>query len=172
MDIEIKEFYPSEYHQERGILLGTLRIRIADLGLEILGCRVSKKKDTWFFSLPNRRGVCHKTGKPVHYPIFSFVNRNMNEDLLYAIQDQGKSFVEHWIEDSGQSFLSQQAQRQAVESKPAPTKSQAEHDKPKIQALAADPKSTAPAAPTKPKIFITPPPMKKPVRSSPKYSSR
>jgi hypothetical protein len=162
MDIEIAEFYPREYSPESEILIGTLRIRIADLGLEILGCHVSKKKDTWFFSLPNRRGVCHKTGKPIHYPIFSFVNRNMNEDLLDALRDQGKSFIEHWIEDSGQSFLSQLKERQAVELRPALTK-------PKIQAMAADQKSKVPAEKPKAKVFVTPPPLKKPMRSSSKY---
>lgn len=94
MNVEIIEFYPIECREDKELLTGTLRIRLPDIGIQILGIFVSKNKDSWFFALPGRKGVDHKTGKAVRYPFVSFDSRETQKELIEAIREKAPEFIE------------------------------------------------------------------------------
>ena len=45
MKVEVIEFYPLEYKKEKEFLCGTLRIKLPDIGIHLLGIFVSKTKN-------------------------------------------------------------------------------------------------------------------------------
>lgn len=99
MNVEIIEFFPMEHDEERCVLTGTLRVRLPDVGIDILGVYISKKKDRWMFSLPGRRSISHKTGLPVNYPALSFIDREKQAELMFLIREKGRDFVEKRLLD-------------------------------------------------------------------------
>lgn len=94
MNIEIVEFYEIDRNDEREMLTGTLRIRLPDIGIEILGIYVSKKKERWFFSLPMRVGRDNKTGEAVRYPCLVFTDPAKHKSLIEAIRREAIPFIE------------------------------------------------------------------------------
>lgn len=46
MNIKILEFYPLQQNDERITLTGTLRIKLSDVEIHILGVFVSRRKDS------------------------------------------------------------------------------------------------------------------------------
>jgi hypothetical protein len=100
MEIEVVEFYPMEHDEERGILTGTLRVKLPEIGIDILGIYVSKRKKSWIFSLPGRNGVNHKTGDRCRYPCISFENREKQDALIAALRENGRSFIEKRLADT------------------------------------------------------------------------
>lgn len=114
MDVEILEFFPGEYDPGRGILTGTLKIRLPEIGVELLGCFVSKRGDTWFISLPSKKGVHHVTGALVSYPVLVFTDKEKTRELVNAIRSEGRKFVEKMIEDKGLLSLAPQKPRNEV----------------------------------------------------------
>jgi len=98
MNIEVIEFYPMERDEEKEILTGTLRIKLPDIGIHILGIWCSKKKESWIFSLPGRTGI-NETGEKVRYPCFVFEDREKQKDLITAIRKNGRDFIEKRLAD-------------------------------------------------------------------------
>lgn len=114
MNIEIVEFYPVDIYPESQGLTGSLRVRLPDLGVELLGCFVSKRGDTWFISLPSKKGVHHVTGALVSYPVLVFTDKEKTRELVNAIRSEGRKFVEKMIEDKGLLSLAPQKPRNEV----------------------------------------------------------
>lgn len=113
--VEMVEFYPLTRNEEKEILTGTLRIKLSDLGIHILGIYVSKRKESWFFSLPGRRGVNHKNGEPVHYPFFVFEDREKQRGLIDIIRKKGPPFIEKRLADTENPLsFPQDEQRQPI----------------------------------------------------------
>ena len=100
MNIEILEFYPLEYREKNSALTGTLRIKLPDIGIHILGVFVSKRKDSWYFMLPSRNALCHKTGEQVRYPLIVFEDRDRQKELMSAIREKGRIFLEKILADT------------------------------------------------------------------------
>lgn len=100
MDIEIIEFYPIDRDESRDTLTGTLRINLPEIGIHILGIFVSKRKETWFFSIPGRNGTHHETGKWIFYPHIVFDDREKQAELMAAIREKGKAFIESRLADT------------------------------------------------------------------------
>lgn len=100
MNVEIMEFYPLERNDDRGILTGTLRVRLPDIGIQILGIFVSKKRQFWHLSLPIKQSTHHKTGAPVRYPTVVFDDDEKQSDLIAGIRTHGRTFVERWLMDA------------------------------------------------------------------------
>lgn len=98
MNIEVIEFYPTEYREDKGILTGTLRIKLPDIGIHILGIYVSKRKNSWFFTMPGRNGVHHETGESIRFPFLVFEDREKQKELLVAIREKGKAFIENKLD--------------------------------------------------------------------------
>jgi hypothetical protein len=99
MKIEIVEFYPMEHDERKEFLNGTLRVKLLDIGIHILGIYVSKKKDFWFFNLPGKLATHHETGESVRYPFIVFEDLDKQKDLITAIREQGRAFIEKRLVD-------------------------------------------------------------------------
>ena len=100
MNIEVIEFYPIEKDDDRGILTGTLRISLPDIGIHILGVYVSRRKDSWFFSLHGRNENHHKTGERIRYPFIVFEDREKHHELIEALREKGRAFIESKLVDT------------------------------------------------------------------------
>lgn len=137
MNVEIVEFYPIEWNKERNSLTGTLRINLSDIGIHILGVYVTKKKDYWHFNLPGRNGTHHKTGEPVRYPFIVFDDKEMQRRLIDAIRVQGRAFIENKLADTTNPLIWPQ------------------HKTNKSNG------NGSAVSPAKPKVWVTPPPLKK-----------
>lgn len=99
MKIEIIDFYPLERNEKKEFLTGTLRIKLPDIGIHILGIFVSKKKDYWYCSLPGRIGTHHQTGESVRYPLIVFEDNEKQKALINAIREQAQIFIEGRLSD-------------------------------------------------------------------------
>lgn len=86
MNVEILDFYPISMNEEKGLLTGTLRVKLPDLGIHILGVFVSKRMDKYFISLPTKNSIHHKSGDPIRYPILVFEDRDKQHELLEIIR--------------------------------------------------------------------------------------
>ena len=123
MNVEILEFYPIERNEERDLLTGTLRVKLPDIGIHILGIYVSKRKDYWNFSLPYRSGIDHKTGEKIKYPIIVFEDREQHRSLIEAIRKKGLVFIERRLSDKENPLIFPQEQQSSLNRHP-PTKTQ------------------------------------------------
>jgi hypothetical protein len=97
MHIEMIEFYPYEIVAERGIVKGTLRIKLPEQGIHILGVLVSKRKGRWYFQLPGKQSVHHETGANIRYPFITFEDPNRQKSLIDAIRKTAPAFIEHCL---------------------------------------------------------------------------
>lgn len=121
MNVEILEFYPLERNEDRGILTGTLRVKLPDIGIELLGIYVSKQKNYWYFTLPGRMATHHETGETIRYPFIAFEDREKQRDLITAIREKGRAFIEARLTDTANPLIfskkKRQQSRQTVEPK-------------------------------------------------------
>lgn len=166
--IEIKDFYPLEYEPEKNFLSGTMRVRLVDAGIDILGIYVTKKGDAWFFNMPGKKGIHHETGEPVRYPFVVFTERERQSGFMKVLREQGKAFVEARLADTRRPIVCpprpQQASPAASPTKPS--------DKVTEAAVAASNSKPAPALKElAQKKWITPPPRKLPASAS-KFSRK
>jgi hypothetical protein len=147
MNIEVIEFFPIEIDQGIGFISGTLRIKLIDLGIHVLGIHVTKRKNSWFFNLPGRVANDHRTGKPIRYPYICFEDREMQRQLIDAIREKGRAFIEKRLSENPLTF----------------------HQKVKedeVNPLSSEEKNNATQPELKPKntqmrIWTTPPPLKR-----------
>ena len=94
MKIEIVEFYPYVNDEKKGILKGTLHAYIIDLGMDLRGIYVMKKKHKWFIGLPSKFGLDLETKKYVMYPIIEFTDKNKSLELKKQISNLGRKYIE------------------------------------------------------------------------------
>src|ERR1700722_5707218 len=146
MNVEIIEFYPLEKNEDK-TLTGTLRVKLPDLGVHILGIYVSKRKDFWYFSLPGTKGIHHETGKNIRYPFIAFEDREKQQALLEAIRVQGRAFIEKRLADNENPLVFPQ-KRQPEPKKAEPAK---------VIDVAPAPKETEAIAKPKQKVWVDPP---------------
>ena len=146
MNLEILEFYPLEKNDEKQTLAGTIRIRLIDFEIEILGIYVSKCQDKWYFSLPSRKGTHHETGLPVRYPNIVFTDRDKQRQFIDSIREKGRAFIERRLSDTDKPLIFPVKQQQTLKQSKTPImrnnetapKQMASIDKPKpIQAIAS-----------------------------------
>ena len=112
MNIEINEFYPLEVNKDKSLVTGTIKVRLVDFGIDLLGIFVSKKKNFWLFSLPGRSAKHHETAEKIHYPFFSFENRKQQRSLVTEIRKKGRVFIEQWLANGGSSTKPNQISEQ------------------------------------------------------------
>ena len=94
MKIEIVEFYPYIDDPVKGVLRGTLHIYLTDLGMDIRGVFVMKKKHKWFIGLPSKFALDPETKKYVMYPIIEFTDKKKSEELKKEISRLGRAYIE------------------------------------------------------------------------------
>jgi hypothetical protein len=102
MEVEVKNFYPlpNERDDHQGYVKGSLHVavQIGDVELNIRGVLACKKGGQWFFHLPSKIGIDHRTGQSVKYPILSFgLDSPLNKVLLDGIYEKGPVAVEAFL---------------------------------------------------------------------------
>lgn len=105
MQLEILEFYPLSQDKERDVLTGTMRVKLSDFGIHILGIFVSKRKSNWYFTMPGRNATHHETGERVRYPFIVFEDRVQHSQLMDIIRVQGPLFIEKRLKDKENPLL-------------------------------------------------------------------
>jgi|SRR6185295_11816685 len=96
MNIEIIEFYP--LFRDAYQYTGTLRLRLIDIGIDLLGVHVKRTKDRWFFNIPFKTGIDDE-GKQVQYPLVSFSDKEKQRDLINTLREKAPAFIEERIKD-------------------------------------------------------------------------
>ena len=155
MNIEVIEFYPLDRDEDRDILTGTLRIKLIDLGIHILGVFVSKRKDSWYFAIPGRNAIHYKTGEPLRYPCIVFDDREKQAALMESIRLQGRAFIERRLADA-QDPLIFSTMKEKIRRRAAPPKecTNATAAKETVSIAKSEPVT---AATIKRKTWVTPP---------------
>lgn len=104
MNIEIIEFYPHEVNESKELLNGSLKIKLVDFGIVIMGVLVSKRKSIYFFTLPGRFCDSHDTGERIRFPYVVFEDPERQRTLINAIREKGISFIETLLNDPERSL--------------------------------------------------------------------
>lgn len=79
---------------------GTLRVKLPEIGIDILGIFAGKRPDgSYFFFLPVKYGIDAKTGQKVQYPIITFHDKEKRKALMETIREQGLAFIEKRLAD-------------------------------------------------------------------------
>jgi hypothetical protein len=97
MNVEVIEFYPISENERKGTLTGTIRIRLPDSGIHILGVIAEKKKNSCSFKIPYKKGFCHKTGADTNFPVLSFEDKERQRLFMEAVKEKGTEFIEAWL---------------------------------------------------------------------------
>lgn len=118
MNIEIVEFYPLEWNENTGFVSGTLKARLPEQEIIIMGIFVSRSKGRYFFSMPGRMGIHHETGEKIRYPAVVFEDHEKQKALVEAIREKGKTFIEARLVDTERPLVLPQKPQPA----PAPLK--------------------------------------------------
>ena len=114
MQIDIVNFYETLREDGNQFLQGTLHVYLADLGIDLRGIFVSKKKECWYFSLPSRRAQ-DVEGRLIHYPITSYRDREKTNQLMQIVKEKGRSFIEEYLKNNPQQ---QEAEKEAKQQRP------------------------------------------------------
>ena len=93
--MEIIDFFPTKRDDKKQLLQGTMTVRFkhGDAYLEIRGIGVFKKKNNWWFNMPQRKGLDPTSGESVTYPVFSFQDRERGKKFFEQMIDKGKRFI-------------------------------------------------------------------------------
>lgn len=94
MEIEILEFYAVDRERNKNKkTLGTIRVRLPEIDVDILGITVTKSKDGFLFHVPSKHGVLKKTGESIRYPLINFSNRDKQRDFKYALAKTATEYM-------------------------------------------------------------------------------
>lgn len=157
MNIEVVDFFPIEKDEAKGLMKGTMRIMLPDIGIHIMGILVVKHRYGWYFDIPRKRSIHHETGEPVKYPVFAFDDREQQHSLMLAIREKGRAYIEKRLEDKENPLQWPQMQQEGVSN----SKPQAKSEVP------AEAKLEASIAKAKPKVWSDPPKRHITARKSP-----
>ena len=159
MNVEIVEFYPLTRNDKKEILTGTLRIKLPDIGIHILGIYVSKKKGFWVFSMPSREVISHETGDKVRYPFVVFDDKEKQKLLMDAIRAKGRAFIERRLADK-ENPLTLPVQKRTTDSQFPPPQAQSPKGSDTPLPRSQKTNSEPPPAKMPTKVFVDLPPRK------------
>lgn len=166
MNIEVIEFFPLGCDAEKDSLSGTLKIRLLDFGVFIQGIHVSKRKKSWFFSLPGRQGTRHDTGEIRRYSFIMFEDRTQQQELVQQIREKGRLFIEQRLADTEKPPIFPQG-KPKMSNGSSLTKARNPATEQKEKAMVAKPKSLSSIAA---KEWRDPPTRQSKARSSSKFA--
>jgi len=92
MEFEIVAFYETHRDDKKALLSGTLHIRLPELGIELRGIRVQKKKDFFRVALPHGKAV--SDGKDVFYPCITFTDREKTKAFLEELRLMAIEYIQ------------------------------------------------------------------------------
>lgn len=175
-DFKIIKFYEIKRDDKRDYLSGTLHIRF-DIGLNIKGIFINKKKDCFFVSTPNRSGYDRSTNNFISYSTVMFQERDVQRKFIETLREKAKIFIEEYLIENPEPLppipkeirpqnAGQQKRQESVQEKDAVIVAYS----PSTASEAATEQAEKPlekAAPIAPKRnWITPPERKKIVRKT------
>ena len=143
MDIEVVAFYPHAHDETRQTLSGTLHVYLVEHDIDLRGIFVSRRKDSWFFSLPNRQAIDAETGETIRYPCITFKSRERQKELIDAIREKGRAYIEVWLGNTENPRISPQESQQSTKAG-TPTKRVSVATSTKETAVVANPKQAQP----------------------------
>lgn len=96
MDLELAEFYLSQQKKEKGYLQGTLKVKLASLGISILGVIAVKNSSThpWRFFMPQKFGIDPDSGEQRRYPIVVFNEPEQTKQFFEVLKERAPDFIE------------------------------------------------------------------------------
>jgi hypothetical protein len=97
MNIEIVEFYPLSRDDTKQELKGSMHVYLSDFQLDLRGIHVYRKKNYWFFRLPQQWTVDPDTGEKNFFPVISFVSKDQNDQLIDSIRKAGIEYIEEKV---------------------------------------------------------------------------
>lgn len=100
MQVEIIEFYPMYRNKSKQRIAGTVRVKLPEMGIYLSGVFVSKKRDNWYVSLPEKKGICHKTGKQIAYTTVYFEDYQKQCNLKTQLKKIVREFIENRLLDT------------------------------------------------------------------------
>lgn len=104
MKVQVLEFFAVEQNDSKGLLNGTLKVKLTDFGIIIMGILASKRKNVYFFTLPGHFCNSHLTGQKIRYPYIVFEDPEQQRALINSIREAGISFIEALIADPKRSL--------------------------------------------------------------------
>jgi len=104
MNIEIIEFFPHEVNESKGLLNGSLKVKLVDLGIILMGVLASKRKGVYFFTMPGKFCDSHDTGRKIRFPFVVFEDPERQRTLINAIREKGIAFIEALLSDPERSL--------------------------------------------------------------------
>mgnify|MGYP001583009335 CR=1 FL=1 len=125
MNIEIMEFYP--IHRDNKRYTGTIRLRLVDIGIQILGIHVIRTKERWYFNIPFKTGT-DELGNLVQYPVLSFEDKEFQRDLIRSIQEKAPAFIEARIIDPLKPVVFKLREKKYEHKKQLPKKEEIKHN--------------------------------------------
>ncbi len=105
MNIEIIDFFPITFDPSKDIISGTLKVKLHDFGINLLGVYISKHKKFWRVVIPSKKTIHHETGDSVIYPYISFEDREKQRELIDTIRQKSISFIESRIADTTKPII-------------------------------------------------------------------
>lgn len=94
MEFEVLNFYEIKREDAKQHIVGTLHVRILEIGLDLKGILAFRKKNFWMFRIPRRTAFDRKLGKSVEYGIFLFDTKEKNDKFFDFLHTKGKEFIE------------------------------------------------------------------------------
>lgn len=106
---------------------------------------VRKERESWYFSLPSRKGTHHETGNPVRYPAIVFTDREKHRQFMDAIREKGRVFIEQRLVDMERPIIffqkqqneSKQGGASKAQNNPTESKKTVPIEKPKLNSSIA-----------------------------------
>lgn len=80
--VEVLDFYPEEPNKKKSCFVGTLKIRIPEMGLTLMGIRVLNIEGSFKYEVPSSKTICHKTHKSVRFPHIAFESKEAKEKFI------------------------------------------------------------------------------------------
>src|ERR1700691_1970269 len=97
MNLEIVGFYELERDDTKESLKGTLLVYMVDLGIDLRGIIVIRKKERILIYMPHKIGIDEETKTQVRYPVFAFTDVAKNKELTDQIRKIGVPFIKEEI---------------------------------------------------------------------------
>lgn len=107
MNVEILEFFVQE--RDKHYLTGTMKVRLIDFDMLIMGIYVTKSKTSWWFEMPFKTTRDKETNAKITYPVVTFLDREKTYILKSAIREKGIEFIQKYLQDNPYVDLEQES---------------------------------------------------------------
>ena len=99
IDVEIVDFYPAQRAKKTrsGLMVGHIHVYIPHCDLDVRGISVFLVKNGLpKIRLPYMKGFCHKTKKPIFFPLIGWIKPDTKTKVVDSIRNGLKTFLADW----------------------------------------------------------------------------